>query len=349
VLTPGSPLSLLAHKTGRLARQTLPVLQLGARRALKQKSPFQITFSLTNRCNFKCEYCDIPLQQREELGLAEWKAAIDEFRAGGMGRASLIGGEPLVHRDVGAIIAHLKGRGVHTAMNTNGWLVEEMIDVVSQLDLVCLTLDGPERVHDLQRRKGSYQKVIRALEVLAERGVSTVTMTVVTPSGADNVEHVLEVARRFGHKAFFQLEHDKSCDVMAPIAPRLSAPRIEAFVRHLMALKESGEPVGNSNTVLKAQLTKGRYLGTCKDCFAGLYYGYVLSDGTVAPCLLTQWQQEKGNGRRHGYLKAFNELRAPQGPGCSCVPTHEVNHVLGFDPAALWHAVQVSLNLPAAG
>lgn len=343
------PLALLAHKATRLARQGLPVLQLGARRALRQKSPFQITFSLTNRCNFKCEYCDIPLQQRDELGLEEWKAAIDQFRDGGMGRASLIGGEPLMHRDVGAIIGHLKSRGVHTAMNTNGWLVEDMIDEVAQLDLVCVTLDGPEEVHDRQRRKGSYQKVIRSLEVLQSRGVSAVTMTVVTPSGADNVDHVLEVARRFGHKAFFQLEHDKSCDVMKPIAPRLSVGRIEDFVHHLLKLKAQGEPIGNSKMILEAQLSGGRYLGTCKDCYAGQYYGYVLSDGTVAPCLLTQWQQEKSNGRKHGYLEAFHRMSAPVGPGCSCVPTHEVNHVLGFDPKALWHAVEVTLNLPSAG
>lgn len=347
--TPEPSLSLLAHKASRLARQGLPVLQLGARRALRQKSPFQITFSLTNRCNFKCEYCDIPLQHREELNLEEWKAAIDDFREGGMGRASLIGGEPLLHRDIGPIIAHLKARGVHTAMNTNGWLVEDMLDEVCALDLVCITLDGPEAVHDAQRRKGSYQRVIRALELLQGRGVSAVTMTVVTPSGADNVEHVLEVAKRFGHKAFFQLEHDKSCDVAAPIAPRLTDRRIEDFVKHLLDLKARGENVGNSKMILEAQLTGGRYLGTCKDCFAGRYYGYVLSDGTVAPCLLTQWQQEKGNGRKHGYVRAFHDMPAPMGPGCSCVPTHEVNHVLAFDPAALWNAVEVTLNLPSAG
>ena len=59
---------------------------------------------------------------------AEWCAAIDAFREGGMGRASLIGGEPLLHEDVGVIIRHLKARGVHTAMNTNGWLVPDRIE-----------------------------------------------------------------------------------------------------------------------------------------------------------------------------------------------------------------------------
>jgi MoaA/NifB/PqqE/SkfB family radical SAM enzyme len=339
----------VVRRLGQLARAGLPVLQLGTRRLLGDKSPFQVTFSLTNRCNFRCEYCDIPLQEREEMSTAEWCAAIDAFRAGGMGRASLIGGEPLLHDDVGVIIRHLKDRGVHTAMNTNGWLVPDRIDDVRLLDLVCLTLDGPPEIHDRQRRKGSYERVLRAFDALRSAGVPFVTMTVVTPSGAERVDHVLDVARAHGFKAFFQLEHDKGCDVMSPISPKLSRNQITDLAARLLRLKGEGAPVGNSKMVLEHQRDRGRYLGTCADCYAGMYYAYMLSDGTVAPCLLTQWQQEAGNGKKHGFLEAFHAMAAPEGPGCSCVPTHEVNRVLAFDPRALWHAVEVTLDTPPGG
>src|SRR5437763_953776 len=122
----------------------LPVLQLAARRLVRRKSPFQMTLSLANRCNFRCVYCEIPLQERDEMTTAEWCAAIDELRDGGMGRASIIGGEPLLRKDVGEIVRHLKRRGVHASMNTNGWLVPERIEEIAELDLVCVTLDGPE-------------------------------------------------------------------------------------------------------------------------------------------------------------------------------------------------------------
>jgi MoaA/NifB/PqqE/SkfB family radical SAM enzyme len=321
-----------------LERRTLPVLQLGLRRLRGRRSPFQMTLSLTNRCNFKCDYCDIPLQRREELDTAEWTRMIDEFVAGGMGRASLIGGEPLLREDAGAIIRHLRARGVHTAMNTNGWFVEERIEEVAQLDLVCVTLDGPPEVHDSQRRRGSYDRALRAIELLVARGVRVVTMTVLTPRGAETLDHVLADARRLGVDAFFQLEHDKSVDVMAPIAPRLRDERIVEIARALLERKNAGDRVGNSRAILEQHVARGRYLGTCDDCWAGQYYGYVLSDGTVAPCLLTQWQQEPGNGRKHGYMRAFEAMALPEGPGCSCVPTHQVNHVLDFRLDVLWDA-----------
>lgn len=310
-----------------------------------RKSPFQMTFSLTNRCNFHCVYCDIPVQKREEMGLEDWKRCIDEFRDAGMGRASLIGGEPLLHKHIGAIIAHLVDRGVHTAMNTNGWLVPDRIEDVSKLDMVCVSLDGPKELHDRQRREGSYDRVIAALEVLHSRGVPAVTMTVVTADGIDTVDHVLEVAGEFGHKAFFQIEHAKSCDVYAPLAEHISDSRIVDLIDRLTSLKAAGKPVGNSYAMLKQQGAH-RYIGTCEDCYAGQYYGYVMSDGTVAPCLLTNEQPEPANGMRRGFARAFRELAAPQGPGCSCVPTHEVNRVLSLELKALWHAVNVSLAVP---
>ncbi|HEY3498824.1 MAG TPA: radical SAM protein [Polyangiaceae bacterium] len=325
-----------------LARGALPVLQLGVRRMKRQKSPFQMTFSLTNRCNFRCEYCDIPLQKREEMTTSEWCDAIDAFWRGGLGRASLIGGEPMLRRDLGEIVRHLKRRGIHVAMNTNGWFVAERFAEIADLDLLCITLDGPREVHDAQRHQGSYDRVLGALELLKQREKPFVTMTVVTPRGSENMRHVLEIAKQYGFRAFFQLEHDKTCDVYAPIAPTLPDTRIAALADELVAYKRAGLPVGNSYSVLETQRRDGRRLGgSCEHCYAGRYFGYVLSDGTVAPCLLTQWQQERANGKTLGFLEAFETMNPPEGPGCACVPIHEVNQILDFKLGVLFDALEL--------
>ncbi|MEW6775594.1 MAG: radical SAM protein [Bdellovibrionota bacterium] len=326
----------------KLSSQLRPVAQLAVRRLFGRKSPFQVTFSLTNRCNFRCEYCDIPLQHREEMTTGQWFQCIDEFTAGGMGRASVIGGEPLLREDAGEIIRYLKKLGVHAAMNTNGWFVKERIEDVRALDLVCVTLDGPVEIHDKQRHPESHRRAIEAIEILKSRGVPVVTMTVITPQGAERVDYVLEIARQYGHKAYFQLEHDRSCDVYAPVAPRIHDQGIAALARRLMQMKREGLPVGNSIPVLEMYVRDGRRIGgSCADCFAGSYYAYVMCDGTVAPCLLTQRQPEQQNGLKHGFLKAFQEMTAPEGPGCACVPVHEVNQMLAFNLRVLWSALEL--------
>lgn len=325
-----------------LARRSLPVVQLLGRRLTQRKSPFQVTFSLTNRCNFRCSYCHIPLQHLDEMTTDEWRAAIDELADAGMGRASFMGGEPLLRKDVPELIAHTKRRGVHTSLNTNGWLVPQHIDALATLDLVCVTLDGPPDVHDAQRHAGSHARVLTALELLQSRGTKTVTMTVLTASSIDTVDHVLDVARRFGTQAFFQLEHDADMDVGLPIAPEVSAARIAAVVDTLIARKREGAPVGNSFAILDAQRDR-RVLGACDDCHAGTYFGYVFGDGTVSHCLFTRGQVPVANGRARGFVRAFHELAAPQGAGCSCVPSHEVNRMLDFDPRVLGNALETVL------
>jgi MoaA/NifB/PqqE/SkfB family radical SAM enzyme len=306
-----------------------------------------MTFSLTNRCNFRCEYCHIPLQHRDEMSTDEWIDCFRQFREAGMGRASLIGGEPMVRRDVRQLIGALKDMGVHVAMNTNGWFVEDRIDDVADLDVACVTLDGPKAVNDAQRHPGSYDRAIGAIRALRRRGVRVVTMTVITPKGAEHVDHVLEVAAREGTQAFFQLEHDADCDVYLPIASRMNDDAIANVARRLLALKRAGAPVGNSRSILEAQMIEGRRIGgDCSTCYAGRYYGYVLSDGTVAPCLLTQWQNERGSGRRAGFVRAFHDMPAPAGPGCGCVPIHEVNRILAFDISVLRDALELTLGPP---
>ena len=325
-----------------LGRRSLPLVKLLGRRIRRQKSPYQVTFSLTNRCNFRCAYCHIPLQERAEMTTAEWRSAIDEFADAGMGRASFMGGEPLLRHDLPELVAHVKSRGVHASMNTNGWLVPHHIDVVSTLDLVCITLDGPPSVHDAQRHPGSYARVMEALEMLRSRGTKTVTMTVLTETSIDTVDHVLEVARRFDTQAFFQLEHAADMDVGLPIAPRIAREQVATLTERLAARKREGWPVGNSFAILDAQRER-RHLGGCDTCHAGTYFAYVFSDGTVSHCLFTQGQVPADNGRKLGFMRAFTELSAPVGPGCSCVPSHEVNRMLDFDPRVLRNAVTTAL------
>ena len=329
-----------------IARRALPLLQLGARRVARRKSPFQVTLSLTNRCNFRCDYCHIPLQRIAEMSPPEWVAAIDDLHAGGMGRASLIGGEPLLYRGLADVLRHLKRRGVHASMNTNGWLVPDRIDELAGLDLACLTLDGPEDLHDRQRHPGSYARVLRAIDTLRSRNVAVVTMTVLTAAGVDHVDHVLDVARAHGIRAFFQLEHDAAMDVLRPIAPSIRDERVASLARHLRARKREGAPVGNSDASLARQ-EEGRYLLDCDHCWAGTYYGYVFSDGTVSHCLLTRAQVAPGNGHARGFTRAFHELAQPTGPGCACVPSYEVNRILDLDVRLLLSAVDVALGTSA--
>ncbi len=306
-------------------------------RALGKKHPLMVTLSITDRCNFRCEYCNLPGMDRDEMSTADWLRAIDELAAAGMMRVSLMGGEPLVRKDVGVFIDRLRHHGVNIAMNTNGWLVPNRMAEMEKLDLVCVTLDGPPEVHDKQRHKGSQARALQAIQLLRSKGINVVTMTVLTPRGVETVDYVLERARDLGVRAFFQLVHDREGDPDKDIGAGISEDGISAVARHLLRRKNEGWPVGPSRTFLRALSGGIRRFGTCEECYAGRYSLAITPTGDVVACPLT-FREQSFNGRELGFKKAFDRLPQPRASGCGCYPLQEMNYILDLTPEVIWNA-----------
>ena len=343
-------LSLSMHKArslaGNLAHQALPLAKFALARATGRKYPLMVTMSLTDKCNFRCDYCQLPIMNREEMSTADWHRAIDELADAGMMRVSLMGGEPLMRKDVGELIDHLKDRRVNVAMNTNGWFFPQKIDLVAKLDLVCITLDGPKEVNDAQRHEGAHDKVLTAIDLAQSRGVKVITMTVMTRGGLDTVDYVLKVARDKGIRAFFQVEHDSEGDPDKTIGQHMDDEGITAVARHLLRRKEEGWPVGPSKTFLQ-QLAGDdgnsvRRFYSCSDCYASQYFLSITPTGYVVPCPLTFRQEPMLNGRDIGFAKAFEQLAQPTNSGCGCNPTTELNDLLSFRPEAIFNAFDLA-------
>ena len=110
-------------------------------------SPVEAYFEVANRCNSKCATCPLtfsPQESARQLSLDEFKALVAQLPD--LKRAVLQGiGEPLLNRDLSAMIAHLAQRGVYSVFNTNAALLTrrrqvELID--SGLDELRVSLDS---------------------------------------------------------------------------------------------------------------------------------------------------------------------------------------------------------------
>jgi len=336
VTLPVQPAMPVARQASRLARFALA-------RFTGRKFPLMVTMSLTDKCNFRCVYCELPEMNRQEMTTADWHRAIDELADAGMMRVSIMGGEPLLRKDIGELVDHLKARAVNVAMNTNGWYFAQKIDVVAKLDLACITLDGPEELNDAQRHAGAHDRVLEAIDLAKSRGVKVITMTVMTKGGIDTVDYVLQVARDKGIRAFFQVEHPADGNTNKTIGPQITDDGIGAVARHLLKRKEEGWPVGPSKTYLRELATHAdrgeRRLHSCEDCMASRYFLSVTPSGYVVPCPLTFRGAEQLNGRDVGFAKAFEGLAQPTDAGCSCNPPTELNYLLHFRPEAIFNAM----------
>ncbi len=127
---------------------------------------------ITKKCQLRCIHCyadsgpDSPTDL--ELPTARWKALIEEFARADGTHLLLTGGEPLVRRDCGELLDCAKKNGLSTRILTNGLLVPKYLDVLAAtLSGVQISLGSPEeKSNDLIRGKGTYKKILHALDLL---------------------------------------------------------------------------------------------------------------------------------------------------------------------------------------
>jgi MoaA/NifB/PqqE/SkfB family radical SAM enzyme len=331
------------------ARRGLRLLHGGARvlaaRASGAAFPFSMTFILTHRCNFRCDYCNIPAAADREMSTDEFRRALDELAAAGLVRASFSGGEALLRRDARAIIRHAHELGLQTSLNSNAWLALEHIDELAQiLNLLVVSLDGPEPVHDLVRhRAGSYRRVIATLEAARARGLATATITVLSPANLHVMDEVIALAGEHGFYAYFQPAYEDCFDHSRGFGSGIDARMFHDIADRLRLAHTRGEPVGASPRFVE-RLARGPHFGDCSTCSAGRFWGTVLPEGRLIPCHLTASDPDfiAPNGLELGFAEAFRRLPGflKKGPGCAISPYQETDLIFALDRQAITAALR---------
>ena len=106
-----------------------------------------LRLSVTDRCNLRCAYCMpeenyVWLPREDVLRFEEISTLVDVFIALGVNRLRLTGGEPLLRRDLSALVQMLAEKPGLTdlAMTTNGVLLPEQADALRAAGLGRITV-----------------------------------------------------------------------------------------------------------------------------------------------------------------------------------------------------------------
>ena len=165
-------------------------------------------------CNLSCAHCTASRFRRKgarRLTPADVRRISDEADALGLCQFCLSGGEPLMFRDLDAVVEALQPQRFHLAMSTNGhFLTLEKAHHLRAIgvDKLKISLDDfDEAEHDLNRcAEGAYRKAIDAMLYAKEAGLSVVIQTVVTHQNCQT-PRLAEMAR-------FAEEHGFTVDVL---------------------------------------------------------------------------------------------------------------------------------------
>ncbi len=140
----------------------------------RKRYPLVLMLEPLFRCNLACAGCgkiDYPdkiLNQR--LPLADCLAAIDEC---GAPVVVIAGGEPLLHKEIGAMVDGAVARGKFVTVCTNALLLEKKLGLFkpSRNFNFSVHLDGDAQMHDKSVcQAGVYDRVIAAIKTAKAKG-----------------------------------------------------------------------------------------------------------------------------------------------------------------------------------
>ena len=170
-----------------------------------------VRLSVTDRCDLRCRYCMAEemrfLPKRDILTFEEIEALADLFIARGVRRIRLTGGEPLVRRDVGALIARLGariGNGLdELTLTTNGTRLAGFARDLHAAGIrrVNVSLDSldPERFRHITRH-GDLGQVLAGIAAAAAAGLAVkINMVALKGLNEDEIEAMLLWCAGQGH------------------------------------------------------------------------------------------------------------------------------------------------------
>lgn len=295
-----------------------------------------LAVNLTRRCNLACAHCYLDARtlaegDGDELSTTQVRELLEDVA--GLGHGTMVvltGGEPLLRKDLEALVAHGAGLGLPVVIGTNGTLLDEArLRALKEAGALGLgiSLDSLDaRQHDRFRgRAGSWAKTQAGIERCRGLGVDFQLHFSVTGDNAHELRAMAQFARSCGARALnvFFLVCVGRGQTMSALAPQ----RYEALLAELIGLQAEhpglivrprcAPHVKRIAHELRPLAAINRISGRDGDgCIAGVHYARVNHRGGVTACPYIE--REVGNVRETAFsalwrqAEDFAQLRAPQ-------------------------------------
>jgi cyclic pyranopterin phosphate synthase len=157
-----------------------------------------LRISVTDRCNLRCVYCmpeqGLPwIPKGAILSFEEVVRIVEAGASAGLRSVRLTGGEPLIRRDLAALVRMLAAiEGIDDiSLSTNGLLLAEQVAELRAAGLrrVNVSLDTlrPDRFVEIARRPG-LERVLEGIDAAIAAGLSPVKLNCVVMRGRNDDE-----------------------------------------------------------------------------------------------------------------------------------------------------------------
>ncbi|MGD9115823.1 MAG: radical SAM protein [Dehalococcoidia bacterium] len=281
-------------------------------------APWFFVVSPTMRCNLKCVGCYAAQYKKEnDLPYETLDKICRDAKTMGIYLVTISGGEPFIRQDLFDLFQ--KHNDIYFQVFTNGTLIDKKLTRrLARLGNVApvIAIEGFEAATDQRRGKGTYRKVIAAMDRLREAGVIFGFSTMPTSlnweivASEDFYRFLVEKGCSFGWLfQYIPIGRDPDLVLMMKPEQRLAIREMVRTVRSRYPLLVSD--FWNDGDYVNGCLAGGRHGGG---------YFHINTNGDVEPCVFAHFAQDniKTIYRNDGHLwdvlrsEFFCKIRAGQ-------------------------------------
>jgi MoaA/NifB/PqqE/SkfB family radical SAM enzyme len=174
------------------------------------------------------------------LSTREVNSIIESIDRWGPVKITFFGGEPLLRKDIAAIVRHASRKGIRTSLDTNGLLLDEGMVVElkkSGIGNINISIDSAiEDVHDaLRQKKGCFTSAVGGVELCVKHKIPCLISTYASKRsvGKRDLEAIIQLAKDKGAKGVKILFPILSGEWREKECERLNSQE-EAYVKSLL-------------------------------------------------------------------------------------------------------------------
>jgi MoaA/NifB/PqqE/SkfB family radical SAM enzyme len=252
------------------------------------KVPWIILFDPTSACNLHCTGCwASEYSEQLNLSLEDMDRIVTEGKELGIHAYIMTGGEPMVRkRDI--ILLAKRHPDCGFMLFTNGTLVDQKFcdDMMRCKNIILsMSIEGNEEATDARRGKGTFRKVMEAMDLLRANGIPYGTSICYTRENCEAVtsDEFLDflVDKGVAFSWFFHfmpVGMDTSMDLVPTIEQRKYMYR---RIREIRAY-DGGKPIFCMDFQNDGEFVSGCVAG-------GKYYCHINPNGDVEPCVFIHY------------------------------------------------------------
>jgi cyclic pyranopterin phosphate synthase len=275
------------------------------------RSLTDLRISVTDRCNYRCVYCRTGNTgaQYSELPMSDYLRIARIFVKMGIRKIRLTGGEPLLRKELPALVRELAklrtypdGETLDLAITTNGHLLEDQAVSLKDAGLsrITVSMDAVDSITftRVTRIQGSFEKVQRGILAAQNAGLGPIKINCVLLRGFndDQIVPFAEFSRKHGvivrFIEFMPLEEDRLWTPETVVSISEVIARLEQ-VRPLVRLA----PTAHGETAVRYTFDDGKgeigIIAPVSQAFCGQCSRIRLtSDGKIRTCLFSQFDHD---------------------------------------------------------